>query len=210
MPGWVRSRRWYWRRRADAVLRAFWDAPLPSQRGEWRDSGYLVVDAEMSSLDPDQGELLSLGWVAIDSGAITLASARHLVIRAQASVGQSATVHRLRDCEVALGVSPVEALDALLHAARGRLLVFHNATLDMAYLDRLCMACHGAPLLQPWLCTLTLEQRRLQRREQVLRHGDLTLAGCRARYQLPQFHAHNALWDALATAELLLAHFSRP
>lgn len=208
MPAWLSLKRWRWRRQADPVLRRFWEAPLPKRGGDWRQAGFLVVDAEMSSLDPDQGELLSLGWVAVDRGAITLATARHLVIRASGSVGQSATVHRLRDCEVAYGVEPAAALDALLEAARGRVLVFHNATLDLAYLDRLCRRLYGAPMLQPNICTLLLEQRRLQRREQPVRQGDLTLAGCRARYQLPDYLAHNALGDALATAELLLAHLA--
>ena len=62
---------------------------------------------------------------------------------------------------------------------------------------------------QPWLCTLRLEQQRLARREQPLQRGELTLATCRRRYQLPDYPAHNALWDALATAELLLAHHAR-
>lgn len=39
----------------------------------------------------------------------------------------------------------------------------------------------------------------------ALVRGDLTLAGCRVRYGLPDYPAHNALVDALATAELLLA-----
>jgi DNA polymerase-3 subunit epsilon len=208
VPASVELRRWYWRRHADAVLRDFWKAPLPVRARDWRKSDYLVVDAEMSSLDPEQGELISLGWIAVEGGAIALASARHVVIRAKASVGQSATVHRLRDCEVVAGMDAGEALDTLLEAARGRILVFHHAMLDLAYLDRLCRRCHGAPVLQPWLCTLQMERQRMERREQPLRQGELTLAGCRARYHLPDYQAHNALWDALATAELLLAHFA--
>ena len=46
------------------------------------------------------------------------------------------------------------------------------------------------------------------RREQPIRQGELTLAACRARYHLPDYRAHNALGDALATAELLLAHLA--
>ena len=178
-------------------------------RGSWRQRDYLVVDAEMSSLDPAHGELLSLGWVAVSDACIDVASARHILIRPHGSVGQSATIHQLRDCEVAEGMDPAAALDTFLQAARGRLLVFHNATLDIAYLDRLSQRIHGAPILQPWLCTLRLEQQRLARREQPLQQGELTLATCRRRYQLPDYPAHNALWDALATAELLLAHHAR-
>ncbi len=205
MPASVELRRWRWKRRADDQLRAFWSKPLPSKRADWRELEFLALDAEMSSLDPDEGELLSLGWVLIRDGDIALDTACHLVIRPAQSVGQSATIHQLRDCEVAEGVDAEQALDSLLEAARGKVLVFHHAPLDLAYLDRLSMASHGAPLLQPHLCTLQMEKRLLERREQALKKGDLTLGACRRRYHLPDYHGHNALWDALATAELLLA-----
>ncbi len=205
MPASVELPRWRWRRRADEHLRAFWSEPLPSKRADWREVEFLALDAEMSSLDPEEGELLSLGWVVVRDGVIALDSARHLMVRAANSVGQSATIHQLRDCEVADGVEAGEALDELMEVARSRVLVFHYAPLDLAYLDRLSIARHGAPLLQPHLCTLQMEKRRLERRDHNLQRGDLTLGACRRRYHLPDYHGHNALWDALATAELLLA-----
>jgi DNA polymerase-3 subunit epsilon len=205
VPASVELPRWRWKRRADDLLKAFWGAPLPARRADWRELEFLALDAEMSSLDPEEGELLSLGWVVVRDGAIALDSARHLVIRAANSVGQSATIHQLRDCEVAEGIEAAEALDQLLEAARSRVLVFHYAPLDLAYLDRLCTIQHGAPLLQPHLCTLQMEKRLLERRDHHLKKGDLTLGACRRRYHLPDYHGHNALWDALATAELLVA-----
>ena len=53
--------------------------------------------------------------------------------------------------------------------------------------------------------TEVLARRRLQRRNQPYRPGELRLSGLRERYQLPRYRAHNALSDALATAELFLA-----
>ncbi|WP_240624368.1 3'-5' exonuclease [Chromatocurvus halotolerans] len=185
-----------------------WQAGLPSPRTDWRSLDFLVVDAEMSSLDPQQGELLSLGWVAVRTGAIDLGSASHRVLRASSSVGQSAVIHQLRDLDLADGEKPESALDALLQAARGRILVFHNARLDLAFLDPIACSCHGTPLLLPVVDTLRAEQRLLSRRSMTPRAGDLTLTGCRARYGLDGHAAHNALGDALATAELLLAHAS--
>ena len=62
--------------------------------------------------------------------------------------------------------------------------------------------------MQPFLCTLRLEKRLLLRRDRPIQTGDLALSGCRRRYHLPDYRAHNALCDALATAELLLAHIA--
>jgi DNA polymerase-3 subunit epsilon len=60
----------------------------------------------------------------------------------------------------------------------------------------------------PYLCTMRMEHRRLLRRDRIIGAGDLTLGSCRTRYGLPDYPAHNALSDALATGELLLAQAS--
>jgi DNA polymerase-3 subunit epsilon len=199
-------RRLFARRVAGTALQSCWRAPLPSTSSDWRQVSFLVVDAEMSSLDVDSGELLSVGWVRIDDGAIALSSASHYLIRAEQSVGQSATIHSLRDCELE-GAEPGEVvLRRFLEAAAGRLLVFHHAGLDMAFLNRVSRDSFGAPVLMPFVDTLQQEKLLLQRREQVIAPGDLRLQACRDRYNLPAYPAHNALIDALATAELLVAH----
>lgn len=159
----------------------------------------------MSSLEVADGELLSLGWVCIENGTIALESARHYLIKAENSVGQSAAIHQLRDCELRDGYTELEVLEHLLVAAAGAVLVFHNAALDMAYLNRSSERYFSAPLLLPTVDTLALEHARLRRQDRVIKPGDLRLHECRNRYHLPPYPGHNALVDALATAELLIA-----
>ncbi len=77
-----------------------WQAPLPSTSSDWQKVSYLVVDAEMSSLDVNTGELLSVGWVVVENDAINLVTAEHHLIRAENSVGQSAAIHNLRDYDL--------------------------------------------------------------------------------------------------------------
>lgn len=162
----------------------------------------------MSSLDVREGELLSLGWVVIEEGSVPLASAEHHLLRPDRSVGQSATIHNLRDCEFDQALQPEEVAARFLDAAAGRILVFHNASLDMAYLDQASRQLYGAPLLLPYVDTMQLEHRALVRRDIAIQSGDLRLQACRNRYNLPDYPAHNALVDALATAELLLAQLA--
>jgi DNA polymerase-3 subunit epsilon len=92
-----------------------------------------------------------------------------------------------------------------LAAAAGAVLVFHNAALDLAYLNRSSERYFSAPLLLPTVDTLALEHARLSRQGRVVKPGDLRLHACRNRYNLPAYPVHNALSDALATAELLIA-----
>jgi len=196
---------WHSKKVAGTVLHKTWNTPTPAGGMDWRDVSFLVCDAEMSSLEVTDGELLSLGWVCIDHGAGLLESARHYLVKASNSVGQSAAIHQLRDCELAQGLPEAELLDNFLVAAAGRILVFHNAALDIAFLNQLSYRAFDAPLLMPCVDTLLVEQAILRRRDTVIKPADLRLQACRERYNLPNYTAHNALLDALATAELLIA-----
>ena len=57
----------------------------------------------------------------------------------------------------------------------------------------------------PLVGTLLQEEALLRRHGRIIEPGALRLQDCRSRYNLLHFHGHNALLDALATAELLIA-----
>ena len=140
------------------------------------------------------------------SGALSpLDSSRHYLLKAEKSVGQSAAIHQLRDCELAGGDAGEEVLARFLEAAAGRVMVAHNAALDLAFLNRASRRYFGAPVLLPAVDTMLQERALLLRRDRPIKAGDLRLQACRDRYNLPPLPAHNALVDALATAELLIA-----
>jgi len=165
----------------------------------------IAVDLEMTGLDAAKNQIIAIGWTQLDQGRIRLASNRHLLISAKQSVGHSAAIHGLMDKEVAGGV-PLEAgLAALFEAARGRVWLFHHAGLDVAFLQRACTAWAGVTVPFMVLDTMTLELTKRKRRELPVHHGDMQLNKLRSDYNLPGYTAHNALIDACATAELLLA-----
>jgi DNA polymerase-3 subunit epsilon len=166
---------------------------------------FLVADLEMSSLDASEGEILSIGWVVIKHGKIELASAEHYLLKAKKTVGQSATIHNLRDCELQQGENIMFVVERFLQLAAGKVLVFHHSPLDMDYLNRASMELFFSPMLLPVIDTLAIEKKRLLRKQEHITPGELRLAECRSRYNLPAYPAHNALMDALAAAELLLA-----
>ncbi len=187
------------------LLHDIWrKSPLKS-RTPWREQEFLVVDAETSGLQVKDSELLSLGWVVIRAGRVPLQSARHILIRPEKGVGESATVHQLRDCELEEGMTEAEALLELLQAACGRVLVFHHAPLDLAFLNRACWRSFRLPLLMPVVDTMAIEKRTLEHKHVPLVRNALRLSSCCSRYGLPPGTVHNALSDALATAQLLLA-----
>lgn len=185
---------------------ACWDNSHYNFSGDWRDQEFLVADTETSGLNVDEGELLSIGWVVVSGGQIKLDSARHILLTPEESVGQSASIHLIRDCELEDGICPSEMMREFLQVAAGKVLVFHHASLDIGFLDLWSKRLYGSRLLLPISDTLELEKRKILRKEDAIPNGALRLGGCRERYGLPDYPAHNALVDALATAELLVAH----
>lgn len=169
----------------------------------------ISVDLELTGLDARQNQIIAIGWTQIDHGRIRLGSNRHITINAQQTVGESAAIHELTDTEVARGVPLATGLQALFVAAAGRVWLFHHASLDVAFLRQACRDWAGVVPPFAVLDTLHMELAARKRRDQPIKQGELRLSALRNRYNLPRYTAHNALIDACATAELMLAIASK-
>lgn len=205
---WLKTR---WRRAARAArpspLKDYYDAGPPDLGADAFSAGLLSLDLETSGLDSKTDEILAAGLVALEGGAVQLASARSLIVRPDRDHGTAAAaLHGLsgEDGEWALG----DALAAILGALKGRVLLAHNAGFDAAFLSRACRRLYGAPLVVPQICTLRLEKARLERTGFPAGSGALRLNAVRGRYNLPRYRAHHAATDAIATAELFLAQLA--
>lgn len=169
----------------------------------------ISVDLELTGLDARQNQIIAIGWTQIDQGRIRLGSNRHITVNAQQSVGHSAAIHELMDSDVAMGVPLETGLQKLFEAAAGRVWLFHHAGLDVAFLQKACREWAGVAPPFAVLDTMHMELVVRKRRDQPVKQGDMQLSTLRSNYNLPRYTAHNALIDACATAELMLAIASR-
>jgi DNA polymerase-3 subunit epsilon len=169
----------------------------------------ISVDLELTGLDARQNQIIAIGWTKIDGGRIRFGSNRHILVNTSQSVGASATIHELMDSDVAMGVSLGSALEVLFEAAKGRVWIFHHARLDVSFLMKACRSWAGVAPPFAMLDTLQMELAMRKRRDQPVLYGDLQLGKLRSSYNLPRYTAHNALIDAFATAELMLAIASK-
>ncbi len=197
------QRMWWRHKTAHSTLRALLSEPIHSHA--FTQTRYVVIDLETTALQPDNGEIASIAWVVIEQGTICLNQAAHYHLKLEKEVGQSAVFHQLTDTQLEQGVGIKVAMEALLNVLSGSVLVFHNAQLDMGFLNKATRRLWGAPLLMPVVDTLQVERKRLLQRTEAIQAGDLRLFQCRRRYGLPDVSLHDALGDALATAELWLA-----
>ena len=166
---------------------------------------YLVIDLELTGLDPKQHEIVSVAWVLIDNECIKNSQSQHLVNKEVKSLEQSPVFHGISTDSVAQGQSLQSIITSLSAHFSDCILVFHNAMLDWGFLK---LALKNAGITQrPKLIidTLQIEKKRLLKHSSDIKLDDLTLNECRKRYDLPNYHCHHALTDAQATAELLLA-----
>ncbi|XOZ32132.1 exonuclease domain-containing protein [Halomonadaceae bacterium KBTZ08] len=189
----------------DPALERLLASRWPNSNARWDEVDWLAIDLETTGLDPKTGTIISLGWVALDQGRIRLDTARHVLIDSRNLVGDSATIHHIRDSDRSEGLDLPSGLRMLARALTDRLVVMHHAPLDTGFLRAAYREQFGMDWFQPTADTLRLEKKRLFQREQTLPRNTLRLDRCRERYGLPAINAHNALEDALACGELFMA-----
>lgn len=201
-----RARRRALARRPAPPLEALLRAPLPHRRTPIDGMEFVALDLETTGLDGTKDHILSVGMVHVVGGGITLGTACQRVIRVAGDVPEaSAVIHRITDDHTAAGSPIEEVMPLVLERLRSRVMLVHHAKLETTFLDAACRRLYGGPCIVPVVDTEHLARRRLERRHHGLKAGDLRLANLRERYGLPRYQAHNALTDALATAELFLA-----
>lgn len=187
-------------------LRTFLETPVADPPTPADKVPMLAVDVETTGLDPNHDRLLSIGWVPVDGLAIPLSGARHLVVASDAEVGQSATIHGITDDALRTGTPLKECVDAFLSACTGRVLVAHHAQIETNYLGRACEQVYGVRPSFTTVDTMQIQYRLLTKGfDDEPPKGALRLWSARDQYGLPRYSAHNALVDALACGELLLA-----
>ncbi|MCE9679631.1 3'-5' exonuclease [Shewanella sp. AS1] len=169
------------------------------------EASLVALDLEMTGLNSSQDQILSIGLIPIERGQIILQRAEHRLVQIRGSVGNSAVIHGILDAHLTQG----ETLDAviawLLQVTEGKILVAHHAPLDLKFIQQALLATLGETTKFIGLDTLAIEKKRLLRQHEMLEKGSLRLGASRQRYNLPVYAAHNAIIDALACGELLLA-----
>jgi len=180
-------------------------APLPNSDCAIADVDCLAIDLEATGLDPTHDEIISIGWVPIRAGVIQIAGSDHLIVSPRRQVGQSATIHGIRDCDRDSGIALEEALGQLFTALAHAIPVFHHGRLDLGFIDRACRNLCGCAWPTLYLDTLQWQYQRQQRRQNERAHGAFQLSAVLEHHHLPLRHAHNALDDAQSCAEVLIA-----
>jgi DNA polymerase-3 subunit epsilon len=182
---------------------ASWQA-LPSPRPDqpFDLSRYVVVDVESSGLNLSRDRLIAIGAVAVTAGRIGLSDSLEIVLQqARVSAKDNILIHGIGGTAQREGVPPAEALlDFLDYLGKDPLVAFHVA-FDETMIHRAMKAFLGLDFRHAWADLAYVAPAlhpQLARRHR-------TLDDWMGVFRIGNYARHNALADALSTAELLLA-----
>lgn len=184
----------------------FYSQPFPDKKTAMTDLLLVALDMELTGLDCQKDNVISIGLVEIKHLGIQLGTSWHQLIQTHQNIPEAtAIIHKLTDDQVATGIELKKAIPMLLQRLQGKVLVAHHAGIELAFINKICRHYYHVDFFMPTIDTMQLAERRLKRQHELLATDALRLYNLRQHYQLPAYHAHNALSDALSTAELLLA-----
>ncbi|WP_299664559.1 exonuclease domain-containing protein [uncultured Psychromonas sp.] len=169
----------------------------------------LALDIEMTGLDSKKDQMVSIGVIPIINAKIQPKLAQYKLIKIQGTVGQSAVIHGVLDRHLTNALPLQEVLQWLFEQCKDKVIVAHYASLDLQFLQQSLVGAQKQSFALFAIDTLLIDKKRELRKHQSLNTSSLRLNACRERYNLPIYNAHNALTDALACAELLLAQLSK-
>ena len=179
--------------------RVLGDDSLRSQR-------WVVVDLETTGLNLNRDQVLSIGAVVIEDGAVDFSQLFERTLqRSDTKLSPSVLIHGLGPSAIAAGSDPAEALlDFMAFVGDSPLLAFH-APFDQHMLGRALKDSLGYRLAHPFLDVADLAP--LLCPDTTLREAGLD--DWLNHFKLQAGERHHASADALATAELMLILFSR-
>ncbi|WP_339419402.1 MULTISPECIES: 3'-5' exonuclease [unclassified Pseudomonas] len=193
-------------------LRQFYQAGAVSAQASIDSVQLLAMDVETTGLDAQADSVVSIGVMPFTLQRIYCGNSLYWVIKPASELNEkSVTFHHITHAEISDAPTFEQVLAPLLEAMAGKVMVVHYRNIERAFLDQAVRRHLGEGFEFPVIDTMQLEARlhrqkrgwfaRLMGRSQP----SIRLADSRARLGLPAYHAHHALTDALATAELLQA-----
>ncbi len=181
---------------------------------EWARVDYWALDLETGGLVVGRDPILAVGMVPIRGGLIRLGETYATLVRpprsSRLSSPAAVAAHQILPAEAERGLPLAQVLPEIDRRLREGVLLVHHARIDVTFLKR----AHRA-MFQDWpgprvVDTVSLIWKLASRRRFLAGMrgaGEPTfhLGEVRAELGLPSYPAHDALIDAVATAELFLA-----
>ena len=169
----------------------------------WRQARLLCVDVELTGLDVKRDEVIAYGAVPIENGRILAAGAIEGVVRPSVERPGPVEIHGIMPGDLIDAPPPEQALVPLAAAIEGCTPIAHAAWVERAFLGPALRRAGGR------LPRRIIDTALLWRLLAIVRGdrdpGYRQLQTITDALGLPTHHPHQALGDALTTAQVFLA-----
>jgi DNA polymerase III subunit epsilon len=176
-----------------------------ARRSSWRSATFASLDFETTGLDYRRDEIVSFGVVPVAGGRVIVRDAVHRLVAPSVPVSPtSVRIHQLLPGELSAASTLDEARASLGSALGGRVLLAWFAQLEIAFLARIFDTSPRTwrrRTVDVRMLTIALEGLSVDNR--------MTLSAAAERFGVPVASPHDALEDALVTAQLFLVVAAR-
>jgi DNA polymerase-3 subunit epsilon len=181
---------------------------------------FVALDFETTGLDPEQNSIISIGLVPFNLQRIFCRQAKKWYINPQDKLQEdSIIIHGITHTDLKGAPDLLRILEQILTELAGKVVVVHYRRIERDFFDQNLRALINEGIIFPVVDTMHIESDIQKKQSQGMinwfkrkRPKSVRLANTRSRYNLPPYPPHDALTDAIATAELLQAqvkyHFS--
>lgn len=204
----------------DMRLQNFYNTGTYHDETKLSEIDFVALDFETTGLDSEQNSIISIGLVPFNLQRIFCRKAKSWYINPQDNLKEdSIIIHGITHSDLKGAPDLRRILEQLLDELAGKVVVVHYRRIERDFFDRNLRALINEGIVFPVVDTMQIEAD-LQRTQshgffhwfKRKRSESIRLANSRSRYNLPTYQPHDALTDAIATAELLQAqiryHFS--
>lgn len=168
-----------------------------------QDTKLIAVDFETTGLDPKKDKIISMGFCPIHNGVIRLADCLHIIIKTEALLkSANVAIHGLTDDVLNQGLSQKQALFKFIELTKDKVIVAHFHNIERRFLQKLAKQILGKTLPLSFIDSGWFAKQQMHRKQQPITTESLRLFNLRREQGLPNYKAHNALEDAISTAEL--------
>ncbi len=192
------------------ALRHYLNKPLINKNTNIKDIEFLVLDFETTGLHPAKEKIISMGYTIIKDMHLLAGSSRHLLINPKQSLTEeNVSIHQLTDDDLSQGFTLNDAMEQLFSEMQNRVIIVHFDNIEKRFINCACQKLYKINCLpMMMLDTLKIETKKMMNTKGYIQSEGLRLFSLREKYNLPRYKAHNAMQDAISTAELFLAQVS--
>lgn len=186
-----------------------------SRRGEKIDrslaiseASYVVVDTELTGLNPANDSIVSIGGIKMRGSRIDLGKQFYSLVKPDTTMrAESVIIHGITPSEVKDEPLIDKMIEKFFEFCDGHIVVGHFISIDLQFLNKVVKRRYGCPLENVVVDTSVLHEWIMQHNgDSFRRFGNATgkkdLFSLAKKYKVPVSEAHNALMDAFVTAQL--------